>query len=444
MSAALEPLRRVPVARLGDERHPSPLAAPGRGGEAALVPADAWLRYDAAVEAGRAADPRLFERAGPRPLLFFDPGRVRAAVVTCGGLCPGTNNVLRSIFLELSFRYGVRDVIGIRDGFLGLDPARGRPPLALTLDLVSAIHRDGGTVLGTSRGPHDVATMVETLARWQVDVLFCIGGDGTHRGARKLVEEIGRRGLAIAVVGVPKTIDCDLGYCDRTFGFLTAVEKAREFLQLAHTEARSTPRGIGLVKLMGRRAGFVACMATRVSQEVNFTLIPEVPFALAGEGSFLAALAARMRARDHALVVVAEGAGQHLFPAPPAERDASGNPRLHDVGTALKHWIGEHFAAAGEPVEVKYFDPSYALRSAPASCADAILCDSLGRHAVHAAMSGRTDVMIGLRHDQFVHVPIALAIESERRVDPAGELWAEVLAATGQPPRFGATQNSAS
>jgi 6-phosphofructokinase 1 len=437
VSVALE---RVSVARLGASRWPSPLtfAQGGVGEHGWFVPEEAWLRHDIELGVGDApVDPRLFERAGPRQSLFFEPRHVRAAIVTCGGLCPGLNSVVRSLFLELHFRYGVREVLGIRDGFLGLDPQRGRAPLPLTLDFVSTIHLEGGTALGTSRGPHAISTMADTLAALGIDMLFCVGGDGTHRAAHALAQEVAARRLAIAVVGLPKTIDCDLGYCDRTFGFLTAVEKARDVIHLAHTEACSTPRGIGLVKLMGRHAGFVACLATRVSQEVNFTLIPEVAFALGGDRGFLAALTARMAERGHAVIVVAEGAGQDLFTEPPPGRDASGNARLHDVGALLKREIGGHFAGLGQPVEVKYFDPSYILRSAPANTADAILCDSLARHAAHAAMAGRTDVMIGLRHDHFVHVPIALAVAAERRVDPASDLWSEVVAATGQPVRFG-------
>jgi len=433
-------LERVAVRRLGAPGFASPLtfAQGGAGEHGWFVPEDAWLRHDIELGGGDApADPRLFERAGPRQALFFDPSRVRAAIVTCGGLCPGLNNVVRSLFLELHFRYGVREVLGIRDGLLGLDPGRGRPPLPLALDFVSTIHLEGGTVLGTSRGPHSVAVMIETLSALGVDMLFCVGGDGTHRAAHALAGEIATRGLSIAVVGVPKTIDCDLGYCDRTFGFLTAVEKAREVIHLAHTEAGSTPRGIGLVKLMGRHAGFVACLATRVSQEVNFTLIPEVPFALGGDRGLLAAVTARMAERGHAVIVVAEGAGQDLFSEPPPGRDASGNAHLHDIGALLRREIGAHFNGIGQPVDVKYFDPSYILRSAPANTADAILCDSLARHAAHAAMAGRTDVMIGLRHDRFVHIPIALAVAAERRVDPASDLWSEVVAVTGQPVRFG-------
>ncbi len=433
-------LERIPIRRLGAAEVPSPLRfaeLPGRG-LGKFVPEHAWLRHDIELdEGGDPADGRLFERAGPRARLFFRPERSRAAIVTCGGLCPGLNNVVRSLFLELHYRYGVAEVLGIRDGFLGLDPRRGRAPMVLTRDFVSDIHLEGGTLLGTSRGPHEVQAMTDFLAGHGIDMLFCVGGDGTHRGAHALAGEIARRNLAIAVVGIPKTIDCDIDYCDRTFGFLTAVEKAREVIHLAHTEASSTPRGVGLVKLMGRHAGFVAAMATRVSQEVNFTLIPEVPFALDGERGFLQALTARMAERLHSVIVVAEGAGQGLFTGPPPGRDASGNARLHDIGALLKLRIDEHFQGLGQAVEVKYFDPSYILRSAAANCSDAILCDSLARHAAHAALSGRTDLMIGLRHDHFVHVPIELAITSERRVDPEGELWSEVLAATGQPARFG-------
>ena len=383
------------------------------------------------------AEPVSFEKAGPRASIYFDPSRVRAAIVTCGGLCPGTNNVIRSIFHELFHRYGVEWVLGIRYGFQGLNPAVGVPPLPLTPEFVKTIHNLGGTVLGSSRGHQDPAVMVDFLAAQGIDLLFCVGGDGTQRGAHDIAAEVGRRGLRIAVVGVPKTIDNDIPFVWRTFGFFTALEKAQEVIQGAHVEASGVRNGVGLVKLMGRDAGFIAAGATLASQEVNFTLIPEVPFTLEGEGGLLAALEARLAARGHAVIVVAEGAGQHLFAAGEPERDASGNVRFRDVGGLCGRSILDHFAARGIPVSLKYFDPSYLIRSVPANTGDSLLCDSLARHAVHAAMAGKTDVLIGYWHNAFIHVPIPAVVRRRKLLSSSSGIWSAVLSATGQAAHFG-------
>jgi len=434
--------RHALPARLGEPRFDSPLRLddePGRG-RGRFVPDSIRVRHPVEVDTSSSlGEELLFEKAGPRRRIFFDPAKTRAAIVTCGGLCPGINSVIRSLFLELHFNYGVREVLGLRHGYRGLNPAAGLPPVVLSRSFVSEIHKEGGTMLGTSRGPQDVGVMVDFLRQQRIDLLFCIGGDGTHRGAHSIAEEVGRRGLSIAVVGVPKTIDNDIDYCDLTFGYQTAVDVAREVIHLAHTEARSTSRGIGLVKLMGRYSGSIACMATRASQEANFVLIPESPFALHGETGFLAALERRLDDRDHAVVVVAEGAGQHLFETDGAPGvDASGNLKLHDIGPRLRQQIVDYFAARGRPVDLKYIDPSYIIRSVPPSSADALLCDDLARRAVHAAMSGRTDMMISSLNYAFIHVPIAMACVGRRLVDLECELWSSVLAATGQPPRFAA------
>jgi 6-phosphofructokinase 1 len=430
-------------ARLGEPRFDSPLKldeAPG-GGRGRFVPEQQAVRLFQEVgpdgDIGPTDGPRRLEKAGPRRRLFFDPPRTRAAIVTCGGLCPGLNSVIRSAFLELHFNYGVAEVLGLRDGFLGLNAREGPPPVALNVDFVSNIHKEGGTLLGTSRGPQPVDVMVDFLVDRQIDILLCVGGDGTQRGTHAVAREVIRRGLPISVVGIPKTIDNDLAYCEPSFGFLTAVEEASRVLHLAHTEARAGVRGLGLVKLMGRHAGFIACTAAIVSQEVNVCMIPEVPFALEGPGGLLAYLEGRMDAREHALVVVAEGAGQHLFPDAEAGVDKSGNRKLGDIGPFLKSRIVDHFQAVGKPVDLKYIDPSYIIRSVAPSCEDSILCDQFARGAVHAAMTGRTDLIVGLRHGAFVHVPLELAAGKSRQVDLDGELWGSVLATTGQPPRFG-------
>jgi len=378
----------------------------------------------------------LFELAGPRARLFFDPKQTRAGIVTCGGLCPGLNDVIRSLFLELHHAYGVKDVLGFRGGYQGLDPARGAEPIVLTREFVDDIHKEGGTVLGTSRGPVDFNLAVGNLIRRGVNMLFTIGGDGTQRGGNELFQEAKKRGHALSVVGIPKTVDNDVPFVTRTFGYLTAVQEAAKVLDRAHIEARSVQNGISLVKLMGRHAGFIAAGATVASQDVNFTLIPEVPFKLDGPRGFLAALQQRILKRAHAVVVVAEGAGQDLLAASGEERDASGNVRLKDIGPFLREKIEAHFKAAKIPLVMRYFDPSYIVRSSPANSEDSILCDLFARHAAHAAMAGKTGLVIGYLHDRFIHVPIELLTSRKKSMDPNGPNWSAVLAATGQPERF--------
>jgi 6-phosphofructokinase 1 len=374
-----------------------------------------------------------FELAGPRAKIFFDPKKTRAAIVTCGGLCPGLNNVIRSLFLELNYGYGVAEVLGFRGGYSGLDPKCGVDPVRITPAFVDTIHRHGGTVLGTSRGPVDFGRAVDNLIARGVNILFTVGGDGTQRGAHDLYQEARKRGHELAVVGVPKTIDNNVGFVSRTFGFFSAVEEAKRVLNCAHTEARSVPGGIGLVKLMGRHAGFLTGGAVVASQDVNFAVIPEVPFELE---SFLAALKERMAKKPHAVIAVAEGAGQHLLDADASKVDASGNVKLKDIGPFLSERIKSYFKNEGIPVVIRYFDPSYQIRSRPANSEDALLCDLFARHAVHAAMAGKTGVVIGFLHERFIHVPIELLATHTKRLDPASGWWRSVLAATGQTAEF--------
>ncbi|GIX49434.1 MAG: ATP-dependent 6-phosphofructokinase [Candidatus Tectimicrobiota bacterium] len=378
--------------------------------------------------------PPAFELAGPRAQIFFRPETLTCGIVTCGGLCPGLNNVIRSLVLSLTYAYGVRRILGFRYGYAGLASKSGYAPLVLTPEVVDTIHEQGGTLLGTSRGPQDVADMVDTLVRWDVGVLFAIGGDGTLRGAAALSQEIARRGLKIGVVGIPKTIDNDLEWIERSFGFATAVEEARRVIVGAHAEARGAWNGIGLVKLMGRHSGFIAAHASLANSDVNFCLVPEVPFTLEGEGGFLQALERRLERKHHAVVVVAEGAGQELLQDPArVERDPSGNIRLKDIGAYLRDEIVRYFARRQLPVTVKYIDPSYTIRSLPANSLDAEYCLLLGQHAVHAGLAGRTNLVVGYWNQHFTHVPIALAVARRKQLDPQGETWQRVLEATGQP-----------
>jgi len=416
------------IQTLGEPSFPSPYSR--TVSDEARVP----LQVEAALKEPPAAT-EYFEAAGPRARLFFDPQQTCAGIVTCGGLCPGLNNVIRSIFLELHHKYRVREVLGFRGGYQGLDPAQGSEPVVLTPEFVDDIHKEGGTALGTSRGPVDTGVAVDNLIRRGVNILFTVGGDGTQRGGNELFQEARKRGHALSVVGIPKTIDNDVAFVSRTFGYFTAVEESAHVLHCAHTEARSVPNGISLVKLMGRHAGFVAVGATVASQDVNVCLVPEVPFRLDGPGGFLHFLKERIQRRAHALIVVAEGAGQDLLESS-SERDASGNVKLKDIGKFLQKEIEAYFKAERIPVTMRYFDPSYLIRSVPADAEDAILCDLFARNAVHAAMAGKTGLVIGFLHERFIHVPIELLATKHKRVDPDGMAWHAALAATGQPERF--------
>lgn len=377
-----------------------------------------------------------FEPAGARKKIYFDPTTARAGIVTCGGLCPGFNDVIRALVLELSYRYGVGKIFGFRNGYQGFIARHGHPVLELTPDLVGQINEEGGTILGTSRGQQDPAEIADRLSQLGINMLFVIGGDGTLRGAQAISREIAARGLKIAVVGIPKTIDNDIMYIDQSFGFQTAFSVATESIRAAHAEATSSPNGVGLVKVMGRHSGFIACYASLAKNDANFVLIPEVAFQLNGPGGLLPALQDRLLRRGHAVIVVAEGAGQTLLEESPAATDASGNTKLGDIGLFLKQSITAHFASQKIELNLKYIDPSYLIRSVPANPFDSVYCLRLAHNAVHAAMCGRTEMVVGRWHGRFVHVPIPLAIRARNQVDPNGDLWMSVLEATGQPTSF--------
>ena len=379
-------------------------------------------------------DSLTFERAGPREYITGDPSGMTAAIMTCGGLCPGLNDVIRGLVMSLSHHYGVSKILGIRYGYAGLAPD-GHPPFELTPDNVDDIHRDGGTILGTSRGKQDVPAMAKTLLDWNVDLLFVIGGDGTQRGALELSEAFKDLGAPIAVIGIPKTIDNDILWVDQSFGFDTAVEIAAQVVNDAHVEAKSAERCIGVVKVMGRDSGYIAAHAALASLEANVVLVPEIPFSLDDEGGLLDFLEERIREKDHAVIVVAEGAGQELFKADGGDQkhDASGN-RLHrDIGELICDKIRQHFDAKQQPVNIKYLDPSYSVRSTPACSTDSIYCTRLAHAAVHAAMAGKTGMMVSRWTGLFVHVPLSMVTSGRRTIDPTGSLWRTVLETTGQP-----------
>jgi 6-phosphofructokinase 1 len=382
-----------------------------------------------------------FERAGAHRKIFHDPAWSRVGIVTAGGLCPGLNHVIKGLVEILTFDYNIRTIYGIRFGYAGLIPRCGYEPIMLDTDVVDTIHEKGGTILGSSRGQQDTGELVDTLARMNINLLFCIGGDGSLRCAHDIAVECKRRRLAISVIGVPKTIDNDLHFVGRSFGFETAVGEATSVIRAAHTEAKGTFNGIGLVKLMGRDSGFIAAYATLANPVVNFCLIPELDFELEGPHGLLAALDRRFdKGKDHVVIVVAEGAGQKLIADEPERKDPSGNVLKKDIGEFLRQRISDHFKQSGRIASVKYFDPSYTIRSVPAKGTDAIRCYLLARNAVHAAMAGRTDCVVGNQDDWYTLVPIRLATIERQKVILSGDLWRAVLDATGQTVYFGGPQ----
>ncbi|MBI5725410.1 MAG: ATP-dependent 6-phosphofructokinase [Planctomycetes bacterium] len=377
-----------------------------------------------------------FEVAGPRELLYFDPSKTRCGIVTCGGLCPGINDVIRALVHELWLVYGVRRIHGFRYGFQGLAAKYGHDVVDLDPDAVDGLEGRGGTVLGSSRGNQDPIDMVDCLERMAINILFVIGGDGTMRGAQAMAAEIDKRDLKISVVGIPKTIDNDIMYLDESFGFPTAYSIAVGILNAAHAESKGAPNGVGLVKLMGRESGFIACHAAIAMSDVNFVLIPELPFKLDGPEGFLEALKVRLQKRHHAVIAVAEGAGQELLDGSGKDRDPSGNIVLKDIGTFLRDRIKEYFKKINMEVNVRYIDPSYTIRSVPSSPQDRVYCIRLAQSAVHAAMAGKTEMLVGRWHGQMVHVPMSVATSQRKKVEIHGELWRTVLESTGQPPVF--------
>ncbi len=387
-----------------------------------------------------ASDPThtAFEVAGPRARIYFDPVQARAGIVTCGGLCPGLNAVIRGLVLQLWHRYGVRHIVGVPYGYQGLSQAELGSIRTLDPQSVVSIHHQGGTILGSSRGTPPTTEICDSIEHLGLHMLFVIGGDGTMRGARAICEEMAKRGRKISVIGIPKTIDNDIPFVRRSFGFESAVEAACRAVDAAHEEARGARNGIGLVKLMGRHSGYVAAYAALATGDVNFCLIPEAPFALEGPDGLLELVARRLEQARHAVIAVAEGAGQHFFSGQPEARDPSGNTRLGDIGTFLRGRLEEHLTKRNMPFTLKYIDPSYIIRSTPANAGDRMFCAHLAQNAVHAAMAGKTGMLIGFWHGKMTHIPFS-AIQSRRQqINPDGELWFNVLETTGQPSHIGA------
>ncbi len=414
------------VENLGPCQINSPLMA------ANFIPDDCQVLYSAdpkdnAEYHNNKQTPPAFEVAGARSQIFHDPAWCKAAILTAGGLCPGLNDVIKALTQTLE-QYGVPVIYGIRYGYRGLNPTFKLNPVILNDSIVDSIHEAGGSILGSSRGSQPVEVMIETLLRMNINLLFCIGGDGTLRCAHDLHMEIKKRKLAISIVCIPKTIDNDIDYIDRSFGFQTAVHVATDFVSGAHAEANGAYNGVGLVKVMGRDSGFIAAYAALANSYANYCLVPESPFVLEGDepNALLPHLERRLALKKHAVIIVAEGAGQNLFADANREKDASGNVLHKDIGILLRDEITRYFKERKIEISVKYFDPSYMIRSVPAKGTDAVLCQMLAQNAVHAAMAGRTDLVVGHWNDRYTLVPIKLATSRRKHIELNSPLWDSV------------------
>jgi 6-phosphofructokinase 1 len=421
------------IKNLGPAKIPTTLSQPRYVDDA--QPLTLMMTSEEVAELDTEGLPMQLEKAGPRERLYFDPSKTKCAIVTCGGLCPGINDVIRAIVMEAHYHYGIRTVFGFKNGLRGFIPDYGVDVVKLTPKSVSSIHQFGGTILGTSRGRQSTDEIVDSLERMNIHILFIIGGDGAMRAAKSIVDEVTARNAKIAVIGIPKTIDNDINFITRSFGFDTAVEKATEAIQSAHVEAFCVDNGVGLVKLMGREAGFIAAQATLALQEVNFLLVPEKPFALEGDTGLLMALDRRLAARGHAVIVCAEGAGQDLM-ARPIQRDESGNPYLGDICGLLMDHIKAYFEKRRQEVYLKFIDPSYLIRSVPANAGDRVYCGFLGQHAVHAGMAGKTGMVVSQLKSTMVHVPLDLVVVKRRTLNTGSDYWTAVMEATGQEDYF--------
>ncbi len=426
-------MQNLPIQNLGTPSIVSPLANMITAGERRTV---CFVDEDL-LEDGQEPQAISFEMAGPRKNIFFEPSKTRCAIVTCGGLCPGINDVIRSIVITAYNDYHIPSVIGIPYGLKGFIAPNSDKIRELTPHDVESIHDIGGTILGTSRGPQSPSAIVATLLRLDVNILFVIGGDGTMQAAATIHQEIEKQGHAISVIGIPKTIDNDINFIPYSFGFETAVDKAAEAIRSVYTEATSVQNGVGIVKLMGRESGFIAAYAALSERNVNFVLVPEVPFTLHGKHGLLPAIERCLADKSHAVLAVAEGAGQDIIPKYEQRYDASGNKCLGDISGFLYREIAAYLSSKNIPCYMKYVDPSYMIRSVPANYGDKLYSGFLGQHAVHAAISGKTGAVVAKIMDKFVYLPLELVTRKRRTMRQNSDLWQSVLETTGQASMMG-------
>ncbi|KAM0042938.1 putative 6-phosphofructokinase [Helianthus debilis subsp. tardiflorus] len=375
-----------------------------------------------------------FRRAGPREKVYFKPEEVRACIVTCGGLCPGINTVIREIVCGLNYMYGVNNILGIEGGYRGF---YSKNTMELNPKVVNDIHKRGGTILQTSRGGHDTNKIVDNIQDRGINQVYIIGGDGTQKGAAAIFKEVEKRRLPVAVAGIPKTIDNDIAVIDKSFGFDTAVEEAQRAINAAHVEVESVENGVGIVKLMGRYSGFIAMFATLASRDVDCCLIPESPFYLEGQGGLFEFVQRRLKENGHVVIVLAEGAGQEYVSKSvnaPEEKDASGNKLLLDVGLWLTQQIKDHFTTLKKmAINMKYIDPTYMIRAVPSNAYDNIYCTLLAQSAVHGAMAGYSGFTVGPVNSRHAYIPIERVTEATNVVKLTDRMWARLLASTNQP-----------
>ncbi|MBU4486064.1 MAG: ATP-dependent 6-phosphofructokinase [Candidatus Delongbacteria bacterium] len=378
-----------------------------------------------------------FELGGPRKYLHFEPGKIACGIVTCGGLCPGINNVIRGLVNSMHYWYKCDKIYGFMYGFRGMVEGNEPEPIELNVKTVEDIHLKGGTILGSSRGSQDVKKIVDYLEKLKISILFTVGGDGTMKGANDICNEIADRSLDISIVGIPKTIDNDIVFVEHTFGYQTAFSAAVEAINSAHVEAKGTMNGIGIVKLMGRDSGYIAASASIASQDVNYVLVPESPFELEGRDGLLNLLKKRLKEKKHAVIVVAEGAGQDFFNSSEHKTDQSGNVLHNDIGMYIKDRIKEYFDDLGIEYSIKYIDPSYMIRSLPPTPIDSMFCSNFAQNAAHAGMAGKTEIMIGYWNGKFTNVPLSSVIGKRKKINIEGDFWLSVLLTTGQPRYMG-------
>lgn len=421
------------VDSLGECQYQSPLGVTGPQKEDGIIFEDDSRRVllnNIVTPGNESQFDESFEVAGPREKIYFDPSHTNCAIVSCGGLCPGINNVIRALVLHLTCAYKVNKVLGLRYGLQGLIKTYGHEPTELNRDNVKDINHLGGSILGSSRGGQDIGAMVDYLSELEIGCLFMIGGDGTFRAANEIEKEARKRNIKLSVITVPKTIDNDIMFMEKTFGFDTAFSEASKAIACAHVEASSSPNGIGIVKLMGRHSGYVAAYSALSMREVNLVLIPELPFSME---KVCEIIKHRLQSRGHIVIVVAEGAGQDLMVSGSSDKDQSGNVKLKDIGTFLAQSIVKHFSSISMEVNLKYIDPSYIIRSIPANPSDSVFTGYLGQYAADAAMAGKTGIGVGYWRGIFTHLPLGLASSDRNVIKIESELWRSVLKSTGQP-----------